>query len=296
MDVKRRNYKMARYYITGLSILIFAGLFIVTNGSVCEDNRGSGRFIRGDNSKTINYFLRILRRKKTFDFMGDNKNHEGCRRMIGKYVHRKGFYVNDTTMVILDCWEPTECTLIEERGERRDTLRLVPKSVMNFVFWTRVNTVLLPIDERNTISYTLLPYVSQRSILFVTSLVSGCSVFVATSDNIDCSIIVMHANHFCRNFEDDDDNHEQAMSVIAQVQITNQQCKYRIQRRWASDHKRPNIEKHNYYYSDSIVYYRIMAGINFVYGYILGGHGRKWQFCVKELQDSPRQEICKEIL
>ncbi|XP_053400067.1 uncharacterized protein LOC123559157 [Mercenaria mercenaria] len=285
--------------IRGLSLIVFYALLTVTSASVCADNRGSSRLISGDNSNAVNNFLQILRRINTFDFLGDNVNHQGCRRHIGQYVHRKGIYMDDMTWV-LDCWEPTECTLVEERGQHRNTLRLIQRSSfpLQSLLRTQVNTVLLPIDERNTISYTFLPYVSQRGILFVTALLTGCSVFIATPDNINCNIIVMHANRFCRSNEpeDDDDNHKQATFVIQQVQSTNQQCRYQIQRRWSSDHKRANIERHNYHYNDNIVYYRIMAGLNFVYGYNLGGQGRRWQFCVKELQDSPRQEICHEII
>ncbi|XP_053400072.1 uncharacterized protein LOC123557727 [Mercenaria mercenaria] len=288
---------MKKYYISGFTIIAFTGLLPVTSASICNDNRGSSRLISGDNSNAVNNFLQILRRTNTFDFIGDYISHQGCRRHIGQYVHR--IYMDDRTWV-LDCWEPTECTLVEERYRDRNTLRLIQKSIwpLQSLVRTQVNTVLLPIDERNTISYTFLPYASQRSVMFVTSLLSGCSVFVATPDNRNCNIIVMHANYFCKTNEreEDDNNHNQATLVIEQVQHTNPHCRYQIQRRWSSDHKRSNIERHNYHYKDNIVYYRIEAIYNFVYGYNLGGHERNWRFCIKELNTSPRQEICNDIL
>ncbi|KAH3851015.1 hypothetical protein DPMN_093492 [Dreissena polymorpha] len=132
--------------------------------------------------------------------------------------------------------------------------------------------------------------------MFVTALLTGCSVFVATPDNWNCNIIVMHANWFCDRpgSEGNDANHVQATYVLQQVQSTNQRCKYQIQRRWAAETKRPDIETHNYHYSDNITYYR-MYNVFFVYGYNLGGW-RKWQFCLKELANSPQQEKCNEIV
>ncbi|KAH3885813.1 uncharacterized protein LOC127841086 [Dreissena polymorpha] len=284
----------------GLSLVINLGLLAAVGASVCADNRASSGLIDGDDGNAVNDFLKVLRRTKIFILQGDNVNHNGCRKSIGQFVFRERLKENNQTWT-LDCWEPTVCTLVKETDQYPNTLRLVPivkKSSNPFNSWvrTQVNTVLLPIDERNTISYTFIPYVSQRSAMFVTALLTGCSVFVATSDIPiwDCNIIVMHANWFCSS-EGNDENHVQATYVLQQVQATNQRCKYQIRRRWSADSKRKAIETHNYHYSNNITYYRKSVPYNFVYGYNLGGW-RKWQFCLKELDNSAQQEKCNEIV
>lgn len=278
-------------------LLCLSGIFSVARTSVCEDNRNARSLIGGDNSNAVNNFIQFLRSTNTFLFFGDNDSHDrSCRRTMQPFIHRKDHLENET-MWILDCWEPVECLLVP--GQIQGTsIHAVPRtwtSTLNNLLSIRVNAVLLPIDQHNTITYTFLPQVPSRSALFVTSMLSGCSVFVATAGNINCNIIVMHSNRRCRHNEpeDDDDNHKQAMFVLENVHSVDQRCRYQINRRWAVDFKSENIDRHNYQYPT--VYYRMSVGYNFFYGYNLGGNNRRWQFCKKELDRAPLREICHEI-
>ncbi|XP_060605497.1 uncharacterized protein LOC132758000 isoform X1 [Ruditapes philippinarum] len=276
-------------------LIITVGLLSVTGASICETNKDANAFIGGNNIDVTNNFLHLLREKKGFLIAGDQNNHEdGCRKEMQRFLHQKGHFENGT-MWRLDCWDPVECDFVA--GEWKDvyTIRAAPKNNLLSFFRMRPKAVLLPIDGHNRVSYTFLPYVQRTSSIFVTSMLSGCSVFVATADNEYCNIIVMHANRFKGHNEpkDDDDNHKQAMFVLEKVNLLTEQCNYQIQRRWSSDHKRSNIERHDYNYP--VVYYRLNAGYNFIYSYNLGGQHSRWQFCVKELHPSPQPEICSQI-
>ncbi|XP_060574345.1 uncharacterized protein LOC132732024 [Ruditapes philippinarum] len=288
---------MVVQYKSGYLLFLLSGIISVARGSICETNRDSRTLIQGVDSNVVNKFLQLLHQTNTFNFQGDNINHaNGCRREMQRFVHKKGHFDKATDKTwILDCWEPVECVLVDGELHGMYTIEVVPSTRLNTLFGTNAKAVLLPLDERNSISYTFLPFVQQRSSLFVTALLSGCSVFVATAGNENCNIIVMHANRFCSRNEpkDDDDNHKQAMFVLEQVNLLNEQCNYQIQRRWSSDHKRNNIKRHDYHYP--VVYYRVNAGYNFIYGYNLGGLHSRWHFCVKELHPSPQPERCNQI-
>ncbi|XP_060605500.1 uncharacterized protein LOC132758000 isoform X3 [Ruditapes philippinarum] len=272
-------------------LIITVGLLSVTGASICETNKDANAYIEGNNIDVTNKLLGLLRETEYFFFAGDNISHEdGCRKEMDKYLHQKGHFENGTTWN-LDCWETVECDIEEVEWKGTYTLRAVQKHSLLSFYRKLPKAILLPIDGHNRISYTFLPYVPRTNSIFVTSMLSGCSVFVATAGNENCNIIVMHANRFCSRYEpdDDDDNHKQAMFVLERVNPLNEQCNYQIQRRWSSDLKSSNIERHY-----QVVNYSSNFG-NFIYGYNLGCQ-HNWQFCVKELRPRSEPPICHTII
>lgn len=284
--------KMDLHDKTDIFLIITVGLLSVTGASICETNRDANAYVEGNNIDVTNNFLRLLREEKNFVFSGDNINNEyGCRKEMHEYLHQKGHFENGTTWT-LDCWDPVECDMDEGIWKGIYEIRAYQK---NSFYKKLPKAILLPIDGHNRISYTFLPYVPRTNSIFVTSMLSGCSVFVATAGNDYCNIIVMHANRFCSRYEpdDDDDNHKQAMFVLERVNPLNEQCNYQIQRRWSSEHKRDNIERHAYHYP--VVYYTLHDFFNFIYGYRIGCQ-HNWQFCVKELHPESEPPICHTII
>ncbi|XP_053400071.1 uncharacterized protein LOC123559159 [Mercenaria mercenaria] len=179
----------------------------VLNSNICGTNQNANTLIHGDSQNAINNFAHVISHKRMFDLYGDNENHAvGCRKSAGQYKHRKGRLYDGSTWT-LDCWDPVECTMIETVEHGRDTLKLLPFSSSSSGH-VNVETVLLPIDEHNTVSYTFLPASTQKGIFFVTALLTGCSVFVAKPDNLNCNLIVMHSNYFCTSSSTTDFNHK----------------------------------------------------------------------------------------
>ncbi|XP_045205302.2 uncharacterized protein LOC123557724 [Mercenaria mercenaria] len=281
------------YLLCTWDITLPTQAYLLSN--ICGNNQNADTLIHGDSQNAVNNFVHDIREKKKFDLYGDNINHiGGCRRPAGQNRHRQG-RVYDDVIWILDCWDPLECTMIDTEEHQRDILKLIPFSSSPSGH-VHVKTVLLPIDEHNTVSYTFLPDATHKSIFFVTSLLTGCSVFVAKPENSNCNLIVMHTNYFCGSSPHTDYNNKQAMAVLELVRETNKHCQYSVQsiRRWAADINRDTIVAQHYPYANNIFFYS-MSYVNFIYGFKVGGASARWRFCIKGLHNGEPSENCFDI-
>ncbi|XP_045205306.2 uncharacterized protein LOC123557728 [Mercenaria mercenaria] len=254
--------------------------------SICQNNQNADPLIQGDNHNAVRNFLRVISDKGGFDLIGDTLLQTGgCRRTISEDKHRKGRFYNDR-MWTLDCWEPAECTIAEDGM----FFKLIPVSTRTSLS-VKARTVLLPLDEHETSSYTFLPMVTRDNILFVTAMLTGCSFFVAKPNNMNCNLVVIHTNYRCQDTSatGTDYNHLQAMAVLEEVQSTNPSCRYHIDRRWAVDYWRSAIEAAGHDYRRKIYYYSIDNGADFLYGSYLSG---RWQFCIKIARPNAPSETC----
>ncbi|KAH3729786.1 uncharacterized protein LOC127853082 isoform X2 [Dreissena polymorpha] len=133
---------------------------------ICRTNQDADPLINGDSQNAVRNFLRAINDKGFFAVRGDTQHTTGgCRREIGDKKHRRLYH---NRMLTLDCWEPSECTMVED-GE---FFQLIPTTSLNRMP-VRSRTVPLPLDEHETASYTFLPMVSRHNILFVTAMLSG---------------------------------------------------------------------------------------------------------------------------
>lgn len=186
-------------------------------------------WIHGDSQNAVQNFLVVIRNKGVFAVKGDTTTQsDGCRRNADMYKHRKGHWYHDRIWTI-DCWEPLECKMLDDYSQGYSFLKLIPESVHS-ANPDKVRTVLLPLDEHETSSYTFLPSTTRDNIMFVTSMLSGCSVFVAKPNSPTCNLITIHTNYRCKDPSTSVDfNHFQAMAVLEEIQQTNNQCRYQIE-------------------------------------------------------------------
>ncbi|XP_045205303.2 uncharacterized protein LOC123557725 [Mercenaria mercenaria] len=292
--------RMEKYHFLALCFLLYTlditlptQAYLLSN--ICENNQNADTLIHGDSQNAVNNFAHVISEKRKFDLYGDNETYiGGCRRPALENRHRKGWEY-DNVIWVLDCWDPVECLMIETEEYQRDALKLLPFSSSPSGH-VNVKTVMLPIDLLTTTSYTFLPDATQKSIFFVTSLLTGCSVFVAKPENSNCNIIVMHSNFLCSSSRRTDYNHKQAMVALESIRKTNKYCTYTVQsiRRWAADINRDIIVEAHYPYANNIFFYS-MSYVNFLYGYKVGGVSARWRFCIKGLHNGEPAEHCIDI-
>lgn len=216
-----------------------------------------------------------------------------CIDSIRSLGHHQEQIVNNKTWK-LQCWQPAHCRIkySDQQGHLR--IELLPDdnkpegrtfNLFNRLFPTvSVRTLLLPY-ERDTISYTFLPFdIKQSSMFFVTSLLSGCEVFVARPNNSNCNLVVLHANKYNQIQIDGTDYHyRQTIAALERLNGMNNLCQYIISKRWApSDHESFIEERYNY--SSQTHYYNIKKW-NFLFAFNYGNNAG-WQFCLKEFPPS----------
>ena len=244
--------------------------------------------------------VQVLSRTQ-FDFLyGDvQAGSDYCRDSLGSLVHHQTRATGDVTWH-LECWEPAHCIIEDRANQDISMIALVPdsntiNSYMSVVKRLRASrisgrTLLLPWN-RDVVTYAFLPLrIGATTMTFVTSVLSGCGFFVARPDNLNCNLVVFHANVYCRVVVEDnvDYHHQQAIAAIEEIHAMNSRCRYQIYRRWAPEHHQQVIAVENYHYSDKIHYYS-MRYHNFLYSYNFGGFFDIWQFCIRGIGVSFRQ-------
>ena len=201
----------------------------------------------------------------------------------------------------LECWRPLQCVIEDQtatlgnmfdlipdhnRGENR-FISLVRSSMARVGFLpVSARTMVLP-WSRDMVTYTFLPLsIGGSAVFFVTSMLSGCGVFVAKPDKPNCNLIVLHANVYCRNMvtDDVDYHHFQGKAVLEKVNSMNDQCQYRLSVRWAPSDHEPVIDQtlQGYHYEQQVQYYRGNY-YHFLYAFNYGGFLDKWMFCIKTI-------------
>ena len=234
----------------------------------------------------------------TFDLRGDNPSIPEDRRFCKSSIlslRENQHQTSGNFTWLLECWRPSHCIIKDQTSTNSRTFDLLPdddrwlsvaRNSLALVNLKSISarTLVLPYN-RDTVSYTFLPlFIGRSGAFFVTSMLSGCGFFIAKPDNSNCNVIVLHANVYCRDVVNDniDYHHLQAMAVLERVHGMNDQCRYKLNIRWAPDHHKPVIDKtfEEYHYEKEVQYYR-MDRLHFIYAYNFGGFKDKWMFCIK---------------
>lgn len=287
---------MRKYHCKEAFVLFCLGhLFFFTEAvsHACETNEDAYFLIEGDTENAVRNFLSVIHNENVIMLSGDSPVHKGgCRASNQQNKNRKQ-RTHDGRMWILDCWEPFECKMIEEIR----SFRLLPTTASSTAP-VQVRTVFLPLDQTETSAYTFLPLITEDNVLFVTSLLSGCSFFVAkpNPDQYHCNLIIIHTNYRCderpRNY---DYNYHQAIASLEEVQSTNPRCRYQIERRWAENQWRSVIDAAGYHYPTQYYDFSSKGYYSFLYGHRLGITTSAWTICIKLLQNDVPTDICYAV-
>lgn len=141
----------------------------------------------------------IKQKSNTFTLLGDNTNYNGgCRQSADRYKRRIERHSGNLTLE-LHCWAPVQCIASFKEISKMDALILtpVPIPVMSDLSRAPIQAILLTLDMHRSVSYTFLPFVAYTRMLFVTSILTGCDVILATPNNVNCNLIIMHTNYMC---------------------------------------------------------------------------------------------------
>ena len=257
--------------------------------------------------QSLNNLVRIININTNKIYMtGDSTHRDGSCISLNRHLMEIQKQTSGNETWTLECWGPLQCIIeIRERAGFSE-FNLIPDDFTGASMrltdgMISPRTLFLPLTTHDTVSYTFLPLsIGRIAAFFMTSILSGCGFFVAkpVDNKVNCNLIAIHANVFCRNVVNDDVDyhHRQAVAVLDRVHPMNDQCRYKLSARWAPSHHKPVISKSTlpeYHYENEVQYYEFPGGgVFLLYAYNFGGNIDEWTFCIISLKGVGQGNIC----